>query len=119
MKHGHVLVDREIEPRRGRGLQQGFELDDVEIVAGGHAFEAVAAEQVVGGEGIGDVEGEVAALPVGGEEREVVGVAHEVAVGLARAHLFQNPLFAGFEDAGRGDPDAGILDFRFWIFDFG
>ena len=56
VKHRHVLVDREIEPSAGRGLEEGFELDDVEIVAGGDALEAVPLEVVGGGERIGDVE---------------------------------------------------------------
>ena len=56
VKHRHVLVDREIEPGAGRGLEEGFELDDVEIVARGDALEAVPLEVVGGGERIGDVE---------------------------------------------------------------
>jgi hypothetical protein len=77
----------------------------------------VVLDEVFGGERVGDVEREIAAAAVGFEEREVVVVADEVAVGLGGADLFQDPLFAGFEDAGRGDPDARIFDFRMGIFD--
>ena len=108
VKHGHVLMDGEVEPRRGRGGEEGFELDDVEIVAGGDAFESVAGNKILGGERVGDVEGEVPAFAVVGEEGEVVVVADEVAVSLARADLFQDPFFAGFGDAGRGDPDGRV-----------
>ena len=119
VKHGHVLVDGDVEPRAGRGLEEGLELGDVEIVAGGDALEAVALQVVPGGERIGDVEGEVAAAAVGGEVGEVVVVADEVAVGIAGTDLFENPFFAGFGDAGRGDPDgAGIADCRLPIGDW-
>jgi hypothetical protein len=87
-------------------LKKRLELGDVEIVAGGDALEAVALEVVRGGEGIGDVEGEVAAFAGGGEVGEVIVVTDEVAVGFAGANLFENPFLAGFGDAGRGDPDG-------------
>ena len=68
-------------------------------------------EVVRGGEGIGDVEGEVAAFAVGGEVGEMVVITDQVPVGVAGTDLFENPLFAGLGDAGRGDPDcAGIFD---------
>ena len=40
-----------------------------------------------------------------GEEAQVIVVAHEVAVGVRRAHLLENPVLARFEDARRGDAD--------------
>ena len=106
VKHGHVLVHGEVEPRARRALQQRLKLHDVEIVAGGDALEVVFAQEVGGGERIRDVELKIAAATITGEESEVVVIATEVAVGLARAHLFQDPLFAGFEDPRRGDPDG-------------
>ena len=118
VKHGHVLVNREVEPRAGCGLEERLELGDVEIVAGGDALEAVALEVVRGGEGIGDVEGEVTSFAVGGEVGEMVVVADQVAVGVAGADLFENPFFAGLGDAGRGDPDRRIFDSRLAIFDW-
>ena len=39
----------------------------------------------------------------------MIVVADEVAVGLAGTDLIENPFFAGFENAGRGNPDCRRL----------
>ena len=78
---------------------------DVEIVARGYTLETVVLQKVIGGEGIGDVEREVTSLAIGGKEFEVFVVTHEIAIGLTRTHLLENPFFAGFKDPGRRDPD--------------
>ena len=98
-------------PRAGRAAEQGLELRDVEIVARGHAFESVTAEEIISRPRIRDVQRKIAALPIAGEEREVIVVADEVAVGRGGADLLENPFLAGFEDTRRGDPDAaGIFE---------
>ena len=75
-------------------------------------------EQILGRQRVGHVERKIATPTVGFEKREVVVIADEIAVGGGRTHLLQNPLFAGFKDTGRGDPDCGIFNFRFSIFVF-
>ena len=114
MKHRHVLVHRDIEPRARRAVEERFELRDIEVVTRRDALEAVVLEQVLGRERVGDVEREIATAAVGFEKCEMVVIAHEIAVGVGRTHLFQNPLLSGFEDAGRGDPDrrAARIDGR-------
>ncbi len=90
----------------GAPCRQRFELRDVQIVGGGDALQSVVANVVIGGERIGDVEREVAAPALVGEPLQVVVVADEVAVGLARQHLLENPFLARLEDARRGDPEG-------------
>ena len=49
VEHGDVLVERDLEPRGRRGLEEIDDLAGVEIVGDGEAFEAL------GHEGITDV----------------------------------------------------------------
>ena len=109
VKHGHVLVDSDLEPFGRGGLQQGIELQDVEIVAGGEAFEVGLILEIFGGEAVGDVQGEIADAAGAGEKLQVIVIADEIAIGIGGADLVENPLFAHFEDARRGDEDAGAV----------
>ena len=106
VKHGHVLVDRDLEPLRRRGLQQRLELREVQIVGGRDALQAELVHEIVRRQPVGDVERVIADAPVAGEEGQVVVVADQVAVGLAGAHLLENPLLARLEDARRRDEDV-------------
>ena len=54
---------------------------------------------------VGDVEGEIADTPAISEKFQVIIIADEVAVGIAGADLFENPLLAGFENPRRSEPN--------------
>src|SRR5690606_25676301 len=84
-----------------------LELPDVEIVARGYAFQAVARDEIFRRPGIRHIQREIAPLPLAPEEGEVIVVAHQVSVGVGRANLLQDPLLARFEDAGWRNPDTG------------
>ena len=63
--------------------------------------------EVIRREGVGHVEREVADAPRVGEVIQVVVIADQVSVGVARANLVQNPLLARLEYARRGDKNSG------------
>ncbi len=105
VKHRHVLMNRDLEPRRRRGAQQGLKLDGVQIVRGGQTLEAVAIFEMIGGQGVGDVEGEIANAPAIGEIFQVIVIAGQVAVGFAGSGLLERPFLAGFENARRRGED--------------
>ena len=112
MKHRHVLMDRDLEPGRGSGAQQSFELGDVEIVGGGHAFQPVPLQEITGGQRIGDIERIVAPHAPAAEKRQMVVVADQIPIGAGRQHLLEHPFLARFEDARWRDPDRGCLIFN-------
>ena len=107
VKHRHVLVDRHLEPVRRRGLQQRVELRDVQVVAGRDAFEAEMIFEIVRREAVRHVQREIPDPPRVREKFQVVVVADEITVGVARADLVENPLVTRLEDARRRDEDAG------------
>jgi len=59
MKHRDVLVEGEFEPRGRGGVEEFEQLRNIEIIAGSDALEAFGDKEI-GGEGVGDIEGEVA-----------------------------------------------------------
>ena len=84
VKHRHVLVQRDVEPRAWRALQEGLELHDVEVVRGGHPFQPVISDIVIGGKRVRDVQREVTAPSLAGEPLQVVVVADKITVSVAR-----------------------------------
>ena len=96
VKHRHVLVDRDLEPFRRRGLQQRVELREVQIVAGRDAFEAEMIFEIIRREAVRHVQRKIADAPRVRKKFQVVVIADEIAVGVARADLFQNPFLARF-----------------------
>ena len=121
VKHGHVLVQGDFEPVGLGGSEHGVELICIQIVGGGEALEFPAFYEVLGGEVVGDVEGEISSEALVGEGVEVLVVSGEEAVGTAVAELLDGPVFAGFEHTRWGDPDgalvAGAFGFGFAAFD--
>ena len=104
VKHGHVLVKGKLEPL-GRGAVKEFEdLGDVEVVGDGEVVESGAFHQQLGGDGVGDVEGEIADfcevatifIVVEGSE-----VAEKEAVRGGFFDELEVAGFAGFEDSRR------------------
>ena len=61
VKHRHVLVQRQLEPRGRRRGEQIEHLLDVQIVADRHALQPVA-DEILRGQRVGDVERKVADL---------------------------------------------------------
>ena len=106
VKHWHVLVDRHLKPVRRRARQQRFELRHIQIVAGRHALEAELVLEIIRREVVRHVERIIPDAPRVRKKFQVVVVAHEVTIGMARAHEVQNPFLAGFENTRRGDEDA-------------
>jgi hypothetical protein len=108
VKHGHVLVKGELEPVGWCGGEEFEDLIDVEVVGDGEVVEVGVFHQEAGGDGVGDVEGEVAGFDEvaavfvvleGGE------VTEEEAVGFGAFDEFEVAGFAGFEDTGGGERD--------------
>ena len=121
VKQRHVLVHRDLEPGGRRGLQQRLELHDIQVIRGRDPFQPAMPEEVGGAEPIGDIERVIAAQAVAAEERKMVVIAHEVAVGVAGQHLPQDPILARLEDARRRHPDGGfgVLGSGFWVLSSG
>ena len=55
VKHWHVLVEGDLEPRGRSGLQECFQLGKIQIIRSGHALQPETAQEVFGSQGIGDV----------------------------------------------------------------
>ena len=105
VKHGDMLVDRDLEPLRRRGLQERFELREVQIVRGRDALQAELVLEIIRRQPVGDVERVIANAPLVREEGQMVVVADEVAVRLAGADLLERPLLAHLEDPRRSDKE--------------
>ena len=58
MKHGDVLVEGEFKPRGRGGVEEFEQLRNIEIITGSDALETFGDKEI-GGEGVGDIEGEV------------------------------------------------------------
>ena len=93
---------------RRRGLQQRVELRDVQIVAGGDAFQAEMIFEIVRRDAVRHVQRKIPDAPRVREKFQVIVVADEIAVGVARADLLENPVVARFENARRGDEDGRL-----------
>ena len=87
VKHRHVLMNGDLEPFRRRGGQQRVELHDIQIVAGGDAFEAEMIFKIVRCDAIRDVQRKIADATCVREEFQMVVVADEIAVGIAGTNL--------------------------------
>jgi len=70
VKHGDVLMDGHLEPLGRRGVKQGFELGEVEIVRGGNAFEAEPVFEIIRRDTVGNVEGIIANPPSPAKKRK-------------------------------------------------
>ena len=105
VKHRHVLMNRDLEPFRRRALQQRFELREIQIVGSRDAFQAEFVFEIIGGEC--DSRHSARNRRRGGirEKVQMIVIANQIAIRIARAHLFQNPFLARFENARRGDED--------------
>lgn len=109
VKHGHVLVEGDLEPGRVGGGEEGKDLLKVEVVGEGEGFELGFAFEEGGGEVVGDVEREVAGEAEGAvfEEGEGTEVADEDAIGGGAFDELEEACFARFLDAGGGEEDFG------------
>ena len=103
-----MLVQSDLKPGGRRGAEEIEHLARIEIVGDGEALELFRHEQF-GGEGIGDVEREVAdaAERIGAEIIERAEVADEDAVGPGVFDQDEEALLAGFLDARGGEKDVG------------
>ena len=59
---------------------------------------------------VGHVQRKIPDAAAVGEKFQVIVIADQIAVGVAGAHLVQNPFLAHFENARRRDPDAGLRE---------
>jgi len=103
-----VLVEGELEPG-GRGAVEEFkDLADIEIVRNSEVVEGGVLDEELGGDGVGDVKGEVADfneiatvfIVVKGTE-----VAKKEAVGPCFLDELEVAIFTGLEDAWGGEID--------------
>ena len=102
VKHGHVLVERELKPFGGSAVEELENLADVEVVGNGEVVEPGSLYQKFGGDGVGNVEREVADFFEVATIFIVVKcaeVAEEESVGCGFFDEFEVAGFAGFEDS--------------------
>ena len=108
MKHGHVLVEGELQPL-GWGFREEVEdLRDVQIVGNSEAVEAGGFAEEFRGEGVGDVEGKITDLQQVATVFVVIErgeVAKQESVGFGSLDEFQVTGLAGLEDARGGEDD--------------
>ncbi len=106
VKHGHVLVESKFQPVAWRAVGKLKHLANVEVIGDGDLVELGLIFQELGGDGVGDVEGEianldqVAAILVVLERSEVT---QQEPVGLGTFDEFQVAEFARFENTWRGE----------------
>src|SRR4051794_34557597 len=105
-------MDRQVEKRTRRSLQQRLELREIQVVARRHALESVTTDEIIGRPRIRDIEREVATLSIAGKKSKVIVISHQVSVRVGGANLFQDPFFPRFENSRRSNPDRGSLRVR-------
>ena len=91
-------MNSDLEPFRGRGLHERFELSEVQVIGGGEALQAELVLEVIGTEAIRDIEREIADAPVVCKKPQMIVVANQVTVGLAGTDLFERPFLAHLEN---------------------
>ena len=96
VKHWDVLVEGELKPVRWGDAEKFENLADIEVVAGGEPFQFFGLEKVCG-EGVGDIEGEVAdhRQPGRAEVVEPAEVPDEDAVWLGILDQAEKACFTG------------------------
>src|ERR1035437_36078 len=108
VKHGHMLVNGDLEPLRRRSLQKRLKLCEVQIVGGREALPAELVLEIISRKPVGDVERIVANAAVVREEAQMVVVADEVPIRLAGSDLLERPLLAHLEYPRRRDEAFGL-----------
>ena len=108
MKHGHVLVNGNFKPPGRRGLQQRVQLHEVQVVGGGNALQVELAFEIIGRERVRNVERVIADQPLIRKKLQLVVVANQIAIRIARPDLFEGPFLAHLEDSGRRDKDLRL-----------
>ena len=106
VEHRNVLVNSDLEPFRGRGLHERFELSEVQVIGGGEALQAELVLEVIGTEAIRDIEREIADAPVVCKKPQMIVVANQVTVGLAGTDLFERLFLAHLENPWRSHEDC-------------
>ena len=103
VKHRDVLMEGELKPLRRGAAEELKDLADVQIVAGGEGTEAFGNKKI-GGERVGDVEGEVAhhGEVEGAKMVEPAKVADEDAIRLGVFNQAKETGFSRFLDPGCG-----------------
>ena len=112
MKHGDVLVEGEFKPRGWGGVEEFEQLRNIEIIAGSDALEAFGDIEI-GGEGVGDIEGEVP------DDRDIQGaevvkaakVSNENTVGLGIFDEAEKSSFARLLNSGGSEKDGNLGGF--------
>ena len=107
VEQGHVLVQGEFHPPRRTAGHQVQQLVKGQVVAGGNPLQAPALQQPGGRERVGHIQAEIAdAGGLQAEALQLVGVAHQVAIGLGPQQRLQAPAFVGPADALARQPQA-------------
>lgn len=112
MKHGDVLVEGEFKPRGRGGVEEFEQLRNIEIIAGSDALEAFGDKEI-GGEGVGDIEGEVP------DDRDIQGaevvqtakVSNEDTVGLGIFDKAEKSSLARLLNSGGSEKDGNLGGF--------
>ncbi len=97
VKHGHVLVERELEPGGRAAVEEVQYLLDVQVVTDGELLQAGGLQEL-GREGIGHVEREIARGAQAGAGKEPDGpeVPDQDAVGMGPGDELEEPFLRGF-----------------------
>ena len=109
MKHGDVLVEGEFKPRGRGGVEEFEQLRNIEIIAGSDALEAFGDKEI-GGEGVGDIEGEIP------DDRDIQGaevvqtakVSNKDTVGLGIFDEAEKSSFARLLNSGGSEKDGNL-----------
>ena len=107
VEQGHVLVQGQFHPPRRAAGHQLQQLVEGQVVAGGNPLQAPALQQPGGRERVGHIQAEIAdAGGLQAEALQLVGVAHQVAIGLGPQQGLQAPALIGPADALARQPQA-------------
>jgi hypothetical protein len=112
MKHRDVLVEGEFEPRGRGGVEEFEQLRNIEIIAGSDALEAFGDKEI-GGEWVGDIEGEVPddSDIQGAEVVQTAKVSNQDTIGLGVFNKAEKPSFARLLNSGGSEKDGNLGGF--------
>ena len=109
MKHRYVLVEGEFKPGGWGGAEKFEQLRNIEIIAGSDALQAFGDKEI-GGEGVGDIKGEVPDDRdiQGAEVVETAKVSNEDTVGLGIFDKAEKSSLARLLNSGGSEKDGNL-----------
>ena len=107
VKQGHVLVHRDLNGSRRTPRQKLKQLVEGQVIAGRDPLQAPMVQEPGRGERVGHVQGKIAyARGQRCQQLQLVGIAHQITVGLGPDQGVHRPALIGPGDPGTSQPNS-------------